>query len=158
MNIEIFGNLLLLYARRYIYKNRITHPPIHTSPLTPLFPVFPTTLTPPKPSNKLLSITYTPLLQYIIYIIAIPYTIYHNFTYKPQISILNPFNHPIDLHYKTHNKNRSERKPELPSFTINHFLILIINFSLRLVHPVAAVLPIQIQTYNKIINNNIKPL
>lgn len=128
----------------------------HASPSIPLFPVFPTTLTPLRPLNKLLNITYTPLIQYIIYITATPYTT--TLTYNPQISILNPFNHPIDLHYHNTNKNRPERKPELPSFTINHFLILIINFSLHLLHPTAVVLPFQIYTHNKIINNNIKPL
>lgn len=110
----------------------------HSSPPTPLFPVFPVILTPLRPSNKPLNITYTPLLQYIIYITA--YYIYYSYTTtKPQISILNPFNHPIELHYHNPNKPRLERKPELPSFTINHFLILIINFSLRLPHPTVAV-------------------
>lgn len=125
------------YTRVDIYiKIESTHPTHPNSPLTPLFPVFPVSLTPLTPSNKPLNITYTPLLQYILYIYY-SYTI--SFTYNPQISILNPFNHPINLHYYNPNKNRSERKPELPSFTINHFSILIINFSLRLLHPTVAV-------------------
>lgn len=145
MNIEIFGNLLLLYARRYIYKNRIhPHPPIPTSPLTPLFPVFPVILTPLRPLNKRLNITYTPLIQYILYIYYSYTTTFNSYLIQPSNFHSHSLNVLLDLHHYNHNKTRTERKPELPSFTINHFLILIINFSLHLVHPTVAVLSIQI--------------
>ena len=93
------------------------------------------------------------------------YYIYYSNTTAFNVYLIQPSNFHshglnilLDLHYHNHNKNRSERKPELPSFTINHFLILIINFSLHLLHPTAVILPFQIYTHNKIINNNIKPL
>ena len=148
MNIEIFGNLLLLYACRYIYKNRIpnpTHPHLSTHPTFSRLSRHPHTTKTLKQAFK--HHIHSTTTIYHIYITATPYIT--TFTCSPQISILTVSIYTITIYYYNPNKNHSERKPEPSSFTINHFLILIINFSLCLVHPVAVILPIQIQAHNK---------